>query len=327
MENVPTNDVLRNFVEAAQGSGTTLRYVCEPRPGNGWACNAGTAASSGEIITFCGDDGEPDRHWLAGLAGGFARGADIGCVTGPVVPARLDTQAQELFEQLGGFCKGRGFSPAIFSRRGPQNPLYPVPPFGVGANLAFRREALNRIGGIDVALGPGTPARASEDMLAMTLVLLAGYRLAYEPAALMRHDHRRDLDSLREQAQGHGVGLTAFYAALLRHRPSVLPGLMRLAPTAVRYLLTADSASVADRARVTAPQDLTGGVRRRYYRSALTGPMAYMRSVRRQARVAQAECPPGLSDTAGGRHQADRRRKHCGTDPGKRSGHGGFRVD
>ena len=34
----------------------------------------------------------------------------------------------------------------------PPNPLYPLPPFGVGANMAFRREALASIGGFDVAL-------------------------------------------------------------------------------------------------------------------------------------------------------------------------------
>ena len=152
VDNAPTNDAIRTFVDAARGSAMALRYVREPRPGTSWAANAGVAASAGEIITFCADDGEPDRHWLAGLATGFARGDDIGCVTGMVLPARLDTPAQELYEQFGGFRKSRGFSPAVFSRHGPQSPVYPVPPFGTGACVAYRREALERIGGFDVAL-------------------------------------------------------------------------------------------------------------------------------------------------------------------------------
>ena len=81
VDNAPTNDAVRTFVDAAQGSGMALRYVREPRPGTSWAANAGVAASAGEIVTFCPDDGEPDRHWLTGLACGFARGDDIGCVT------------------------------------------------------------------------------------------------------------------------------------------------------------------------------------------------------------------------------------------------------
>ena len=106
-----------------------------------------------------------------------------------ILPARLDTQIQEWFEFSGGHSKGRGFSSAVFSRQDPQSPLFPLPPFGAGGNMAFRREALARIGGFDVAMGAGTPARASEDTLALTLVLLAGDRIAYEPAALVRHDH------------------------------------------------------------------------------------------------------------------------------------------
>jgi GT2 family glycosyltransferase len=283
VDNAPTNDAIRTFVDAARGSAMALRYVREPRPGTSWAANAGVAASAGEIITFCADDGEPDRHWLAGLATGFARGDDIGCVTGMVLPARLDTPAQELYEQFGGFRKSRGFSPAVFSRHGPQSPVYPVPPFGTGACVAYRREALERIGGFDVALGPGTPARAAEDLLAMTMVLLAGYRIAYEPAALMRHDHRRDLDGLRRQMEGYGVGLTAYYAALLRHRPSVLPELIRLTPTGIRYLRKASFR------RTTAPLDLLEGLKRRHVRSTLMGPVAYMKSVRLQTRAATSE--------------------------------------
>ncbi len=280
VDNAPTSDDVRAGVEAAQGCGLSLRYVREPRGGTCWAANAGIAASAGEIITFCADDGEPDPYWLAGLAAGFTRGDDIGCVTGMVLPARLDTAAQELYEQFGGFRKSRGFSSAVFSRHGPQSPLYPVPPFGTGACVAYRKEALERIGGFDVALGPGTPARAAEDLLAMTLVLLAGYRLAYEPAALMRHDHRRDLAGLRIQQQGYGVGLTAYYTALLRHRPGVLPELIRLMPTGLRYLREASSP------RTTAPLDLLDGLKRQHRRSMLLGPLAYVRSAARQARVA-----------------------------------------
>ncbi|MEP7022249.1 MAG: glycosyltransferase [Actinomycetota bacterium] len=268
------DDAVRAMVEASQGV-PGLRYVAEPRAGLSWARNAGTVAAAGEIIAFLDDDEEPDKYWLAGLACGFSQADDIGCVSGMVVPARIDTPAQELFEQVGGHCKGRGFYPAVFSRHGPQNPLYPLPPFGVGANMAFRREALARIGGFDVALGAGTPACAGEDTLALTLVLLSGYRIAYEPAALMRHHHRTDLDSLGSQLQGYGTGLTAYYAALLRKRPATLPALLRLLPAAAGYLRRRDAGSAG----------LPPGLSRRQRWGMLTGPAAYLRSVGRQARA------------------------------------------
>ena len=209
VDNAPTSDAVRVMVEGRQGN-VTYRYVVEKRGGLSWARNAGVAAASGDVIAFLDDDEEPDRYWLAGLASGFYRGSDVGCVTGMIVPARLDTQVQWWFELAGGHNKGRGFSSDIFSQHGVQSPLFPLPPFGAGGNMAFRRETLKRIGGFDVALGTGTPARSSEDTLALTLVLLAGQCIAYEPAALIRHDHYSDMDGLARQLHGYGVGLTAY---------------------------------------------------------------------------------------------------------------------
>lgn len=278
VDNAPVSDAVRALV-AARETGVTYRYVVELRGGLSWARNAGVAAASFDVISFLDDDDEPDPHWLAAIAGGFARGDDIGCVTGLTVPARLDTQAQELFEQFGGHCGSRGFAPDLFSRDGPQSPLYPLPPFGAGANMAFRRGALARIGGFDVALGAGTPAQASEDTLAFTQVLLAGYRIAYEPAALMRHHHRRDIDSLGDQLYGYGVGLTAYYTALLRHKPSLFPALFRLGLRAAGYLWA------AARRNTAVPQYHAARLNRRKLRGMLAGPVAYVRSVCKQARV------------------------------------------
>ena len=279
VDNAPATDQVAALVSARCDGAATFRYVVEPRPGLSWARNTGTAAASGDIIAYLDDDEEPDRHWLAGLACGFARGPDIGCVSGMVLPARLDTQAQELFEQLGGHCKGRGFSPATFSCDGPQSPLYPLPPFGVGANMAFRRDALASIGGFDVALGAGMPAQAGEDTLALTMLLMEGYRIAYEPAALTRHHHRPDMAGLSRQLQGYGVGLTAFYAALLRHRPGLLPQLICLAPAAASFRRHRD-------ALTGPPPAAAAALGRRHPWGMLAGPAAYARSVHRQARVA-----------------------------------------
>lgn len=266
VDNAPASNAVRVLV------GARYRYVAEPRVGLSWARNAGIAASAGDIIAFLDDDEEPDRYWLAGIAGGFARGDDIGCVTGVILPARLDTQVQEWFESSGGHSKGRGFSPTVFSRQGPQSPLFPLPPFGAGGNMAFRREVLARIGGFDVAMGAGTPACASEDTLALTLVLLAGYRIAYEPAAAVRHDHYAEVDRLRRQLRGYGVGVAAYYTALLRHRPGVFPALLKLLPSAASYLRGASQGRL--------PAQFVRAQRR----GMLVGPVAYARSVRRQAR-------------------------------------------
>jgi glycosyltransferase involved in cell wall biosynthesis len=282
VDNASRSGRVTELVNAQCAGSAVFRCVDEPRPGLSWARNTGIAAASGDIIAFLDDDEEPDRHWLAGLASGFARAADIGCVSGMVLPARLDTPAQELFEEFGGHGKGRGFTPATFSRHGPQSPLYPLPPFGVGANMAFRREALARIGGFDVALGAGTPTYSAEDTLALTMLLLAGYRIAYEPAALTRHHHRHDMTGLARQLRGYDTGLTAYYLALLRHQPGQLPGLIRLVPTAIGFFLRERAGAEPD-----AEAPVTGALPRRQLWWMLAGPLAYARSLRKQARTAR----------------------------------------
>jgi hypothetical protein len=205
-----------------------------------------------------------------------------------ILPAQLDTPAQDWFERSGGHSKGRGFTSALFAGSGPQNPLYPLPPFGAGGNMAFRREALARIGGFDVAMGAGTPARASEDTLAFTLTLLVGYRIAYQPAAFVRHHHYPDAERAGRQMYGYGVGLTAYYTALLRHRPSAFPGLVRLLPAVPGYLRGAKTQ------RVAGPGEPLGRLGRQMRRGMLIGPAAYLRSVRVQSRVASWQGGSGI---------------------------------
>jgi GT2 family glycosyltransferase len=282
VDNAPTSEALRDVVQGHAGGQAEFRYCVERRPGLSWARNAGVAAAKSDIIAFLDDDDEPDEHWLAQIADGFGRGDRIGSVSGIVLPARLDNAVETLFEQVGGHTKGRGFVRETFSKSGPQSPLYPLPPFGVGANMAFRRAALDRIGGFDVALGAGTPTAGGEDTLALTLIMLEGYEIAYEPAALMWHHHRQDMASLNKQLQGYSVGLTAFYAALLRHRPTALFGLLRLLPEASGYL-TGKKADAADE-----PVELPAELDRRQLQGMLKGPVAYARSRRVQRRAAAA---------------------------------------
>jgi GT2 family glycosyltransferase len=285
VDNAPTSDALRAVVEEEAGKGAEFRYCVEPRPGLSWARNAGIGAAASDIIAFLDDDDEPDEYWLAGIAEGFTRGNRIGCVSGIVLPAKLDNAVENLFEQVGGHSKGRGFVSETFSKSGPQSPLWPLPPFGVGANMAFRREALDRIGGFDVALGAGTPTAGGEDTLAITLVMLEGYEVAYEPAALMWHNHRQDMASLTKQLHGYSVGLTAFYAALLRQRPAALLGLLKLLPMAAGYL---KGGKEAPEEAPEESRDLAAELDRRPLQGMLKGPLLYARSRRQQRRVAAA---------------------------------------
>src|SRR5205814_852356 len=71
----------------------------------------------------------------------------------------------------------------------------------------------DQIGGFDPALDVGTCTNGGGDLDMFFRVLKAGHTLVYEPAALVRHRHRRTYVELRQQITNNGIG---FYAYLTR---------------------------------------------------------------------------------------------------------------
>ena len=289
VDNVPVTDAVADLVarrNAAGTGGVPLRRVVEHRPGLSWARNCGLDAASGRIVAYLDDDEHPDRHWLAELARGFTMARGVTGVSGLVLPAVLETPAQRLYEQFGGHSKGRGLTAEVFdtTSHAKQHPLYPLPAFGVGASLAFDRAALIRIGGFDVALGAGTPARAGEDTAAIADLMLDGGTFVYQPGAVMWHEHRTEFAEVERQLDGYGSGLTAFYTRAVLRNPRCLLTLARLAPHALRDLRGKDSVRTA-----TMTEDYPARLRRASARGMLSGPFRYLRSRLAQARVGHGQ--------------------------------------
>jgi len=265
---------------------TPVRYVVERRGGLSWARNAGWKAANSDIIAFIDDDEVPDKHWLAELVRGFAARPDVGCVTGMVLPAELKTEPQQWFEGLGGFRQGRSFAQEVFDPGHQQSPIYPFPPFGAGANMAFRRCVLADIGGFDVALGAGTAAKASEETLAFARTRLAKHTIVYQPTALVSHFHRETLAELRTQLHNYSIGTTAHYTALIMWQPKLLLALLRLIPRAVR-----DNLPWKDPDRAATMRNSPAILVLTQFAGMLKGPVAYVKSSRQQQRLMTAAWP------------------------------------
>ncbi|HEY8610218.1 MAG TPA: glycosyltransferase family A protein [Roseomonas sp.] len=76
-----------------------------------------------------------------------------------------------------------------------------------GANIAFGREVVDRIGPFDVRLGPGTKLIAAEDTDFVYRAYIAGIPVRYEPDLLVCHDHRRtDEETYRRFTRGYAFG-------------------------------------------------------------------------------------------------------------------------
>jgi GT2 family glycosyltransferase len=270
-----TSDVAALLGSAFAGEGR-LRYAAEARPGLSHARNRGAAVARGELVAFTDDDVELDCDWLAWLVAGFDH-PDVACVTGLILPLELETGAQRLLEEFGGYAKG--FDRRIWDdgEHRPDSTLYPytVGAFGSGANAAFRKEALEDVGGFDGTLGAGTPARGGEDIDIYVTCVQRGYRIVYEPAAIVRHAHLRAMDQVHRKIRDYGVGLGAMLTKhLFRDRSSAAALLGRL-PAGAVHLLSARSPKNAARS-ATYPRSLIVAE----LEGLLYGPVAYLRSRR-----------------------------------------------
>jgi len=187
------------------------RYVRADRAGLSHARNVGWAHARAPVVAFTDDDCRPHPGWADALRAGFGD-AGVDFVTGPVTAdgdVRLPVSVVTATE------------PREFDRG-----TDPVS-CGAGANMAFRVDALERIGGFDELPGAGGSLRAGEDLDAFMRLLRLGRRGRYVPGASLDHvQWRTDAGAVAlGWNYGLGAGAVAVKAGregsdwtLLRHR-------------------------------------------------------------------------------------------------------------
>jgi len=205
-------------------------YLPEPAPGLSHARNRGISQSRGEILAFTDDDVLVHPQWLLWVQETLSHKTALG-MTGLVLPAELETESQVQFEfGFGGF--NRGYHPINFDStffncmlgRG-----VPVWNIGAGANMAFHRDAFDRVGLFDERLGAGASG-CSEDSEFWYRMLAAGLSTKYEPRTVVWHSHRLERAAFKSQMKQYMRGhVVALLVQLEKHRH---PGNLR------RLLLT-----------------------------------------------------------------------------------------
>ncbi len=274
VDNAPSTTATADFMQRIYTNEPKICYVREDRPGLSWGRNRGILEARGKIIAFTDDDVVVDAHWLTGLVKGFEAAENVACVTSLLLPLELETFAQMWFEEFGGFNKG--FRQRIFDRKsgGEDIPLYPFTAgrFGTGGGMAFITAFLQEEGNFDPALGNGSPAGAGEDLVAFFHVISRGYRLVYEPASLVYHEHHRDYAKLRKQLYYYGSSVTAYLTKVMLKNPLLLLKIAALIPQGLFFMLSSRSEKNQKKS-VHFPKELSSLERK----GMLQGPFLYLK--------------------------------------------------
>ena len=150
------------------------------RPGLSGARNAGLALATGDVVAFLDDDATAARDWLERLAGGYEADDVVG-VGGAVLPA-WETGRPRWFPAEFDWVVGCSYT-GLPRARAPVRNL-------IGANMSFRREVFELVGGFSEDLGRlgARPLGCEETELAIRVrQRRPESRLLYEPAAVVHH--------------------------------------------------------------------------------------------------------------------------------------------
>jgi len=188
-------------VEGAKARMANLKYLREEKIGLSHARNTGIDHARGELVAFLDDDAWPQPDWLGKLEASF-RDPRVACAGGRVLPVWKQRSGwpEWLHHRLLGYFTVFDLPKFRFLR-------YPVCP--VGTNVAFRKAVFAEIGRFDPRLGrTGASLLSGEEADLCVAADQAGYRIAYSPEAVVRHqvhENRLTPDWIRERAYWSGV--------------------------------------------------------------------------------------------------------------------------
>jgi glycosyltransferase involved in cell wall biosynthesis len=178
------------------------RLVRLETPGHSRARNAALAAANGEWLAFLDDDAVPFADWLAALHKIVDKAPqDLAAIGGPTEPLwPTETAPSHISRRWLFFLSCIQDEVRQSVRSGAKV---------CGANLAFRKESLNSVGGFHKDLGRiGDRLTGGEDTLAVRLLLRAGFEAFFDPSVRVQHrihSDRLTLAWIRKRAFWEGV--------------------------------------------------------------------------------------------------------------------------
>jgi len=149
------------------------------------ARNIGLKAAKGEIVAYIDDDAYPDLHWLTYLANTFLNTNYVG-VGGPNIPCSNDGTVANCVANAPG-----GPIHVLLSDQEAEH----IP----GCNMAFRKSCLQEIGGFDPKF-----RIAGDDVDICWHLQQNGYKLGFNPGAMVWHHRRNSIHTYLKQQKNYG---------------------------------------------------------------------------------------------------------------------------
>lgn len=174
--------------------------VRSEEPGLSRARNLGVQVAKAQIVAFTDDDCRPAPGWIDAIAAAF-EDPQVGVVAGRVVG-----------EDAGGVTVTTITLERPHAIADGDDPM----DFLHGANMAFRRGAIEAAEGFDELLGAGASLRSAEDHDLAYRVLARGWSGRYEPGAVVAHRQWRTRGAVLRLEYGYGLGSGAFAVKIAR---------------------------------------------------------------------------------------------------------------
>lgn len=206
------DDTAQAVASATMGD-SRFRYLRTASVGLCAARNIAVEQATGPLLAFTDDDCEVSPDWLQLLARHFATQPQVGEICGAVL--------------AGSHDPGQGYVPNFSVRESflVSSPWMKWRCKGMGANMAFRLDALREIGPFDEMLGPGAAMYMADDYDITYRMLRAGYAvLCVSDASVIHHGFRAWADaSILKRRSG--------YATAAAHMKQLRVGDIAILPT------------------------------------------------------------------------------------------------
>jgi len=177
-----SSDETPAIVREASERRRNMRYIREEKLGLSVARNTAARVADAGLLAFLDDDAEAAPQWLEALLSAFDRRSPVpACVGGPVSLDWGGTPPSWLPSRYRGLYSGLDLGVAGHYIASPEEYL-------IGANMAFRVDALRDNGGFDENLGRrGTTLISGEESALLGRFRAAGLPIYYEPQASVLH--------------------------------------------------------------------------------------------------------------------------------------------